>query len=108
MQRNPNMVIIILIVLCVAAGVIWLQLRLSKKPNKWSGLILPTITFIYSLICVFNIVGTDNLWHNVILTVSTLLLFNISTIILLAIYFAYREHFRRKAQIEKMDIQDLK
>lgn len=86
MQRNPDVVIILLIALCVAAGVIWLQLCLSKKLNKWLGLILPTITFIYSLICVLNIVGTDSLWHNMILTVSTLLLFNISTIILLAIY----------------------
>jgi len=42
-----------------------------------------------------------------ILTVSTLLLFNISTIILLAIYFGCREKLKRKAQLEKMNIQDL-
>jgi len=101
-----NTTIVLLIVLIAAVGVI-LQLFLSKKSSKWLGLILPIITFAFSLLYVLNIVGTDSLWHNMILTVSTLLLFNISTIILLAIYFGCREKLKRKAQLEKMSIQDL-
>lgn len=101
-----NTTIVLLIVLIAAVGVI-LQLFLSKKSSKWLGLILPIITFAFSLLSLLNIVGTDNLWQNIILNVSTLLLSNIPTIILLAIYFACREKLKRKAQLEKMNIQDL-
>lgn len=101
-----NTTIVLLIVLIAAVGVI-LQLFLSKKSNKWLGLILPIITFVFSLLYVLNIMDTGSLWQNMILIVSTLLLSNIPTIILLAIYFACREKLKRKAQLEKMNIQDL-
>ena len=100
-------IIVLLIVLIVAVGVLWLQFFLSKKSSKWLGLILPIITFAFSLLYVLNIMDTGSLWQNMILIVSTLLLSNIPTIILLAIYFACREKLKRKAQLEKMNIQDL-
>lgn len=102
-----NVIFILLIVLLAAIGIIWLQLFLSKKTSKWSGLIIPIITFAFSFLYVSNIIDTGSLWQNIILIVSTLLLSNIPTIILVAIYFACREKLKRKAQIEKMNIQDL-
>ena len=99
--------IALLIVSLVAAGLIWLQLFLSKKSSKWFGLILPIITFVFSLLRVLGIMDTGSLWQNIILAVSTLLLLNIPTIVLLAIYFACREKLKKKAQLEKMNIQDL-
>lgn len=105
MSRNIIVLLIVLIVLIVA--VLWLQFFLSKKSSKWLGLILPIITFAFSLLYVLNIMDTGSLWQNMILIVSTLLLSNIPTIILLAIYFACREKLKRKAQLEKMNIQDL-
>jgi hypothetical protein len=40
---------IVLIVILIAAGIIWLQIFLSKKENKWPGLILPLISVCVSL-----------------------------------------------------------
>jgi len=96
-----------LIVLLVGAGFIWLQVFLSKKSGKWFGLILPIITFGFSLLYLLNIADTGSLWQNIILIVSTLLLSNIPTLVLLTIYFACRERLERKAQLEKMNVQDL-
>jgi hypothetical protein len=97
----------LLIGILVFVGIILLQLFLSKTSSKWLGLILPIIFFIFSLLTVLNIADTGDVWQNVTLIALALLLTNIPTIILLAIYFAVREKLKRKAQIEKMNIQDL-
>jgi len=97
----------LLIVLLAGAGLIWLQALLSKRPSKWLGLILPIISFGFSVLYLLNIADTGSLWQNSLLVVSTLLLSNIPTLIFLAIYFACREKMARKAQLEKMNIQDL-
>lgn len=101
----------IIFLLLVVAGLACLQLFLSKRPNKWVGLVLPIITFVLSLIYVLNIMDTGNLWSNIVLIISTLLLANIPTVILLAIYLACRDKKdkanKKKAQLEKMNIQDL-
>lgn len=102
-----NTTIVLLIGLIAAAGVIWLQLFLSKKSSKWFGLILPAVTFAFSLLYVLGMMDTGSLWQNIILIVSIFFLSNIPTLILLAIYFACRERLKRKAQLEKMNIQDL-
>ena len=36
----------LIIFLAVVIGVIWLQIFLSKKDNKWLGLILPIVAFL--------------------------------------------------------------
>ena len=46
-------VLVFFIVLC--AAVIVLQIFLSKKENKWAGLILPFISFSFSLLTVLGI-----------------------------------------------------
>ncbi len=46
--------ITLLILLALGVGIILLQIYLSKKENKWSGLVLPIISFCISLIAVFN------------------------------------------------------
>lgn len=43
-----------IIFLAVIIGVIFLQIFLSKKQNKWLGLILPLICFMFSLIIVLG------------------------------------------------------
>ena len=50
-----NAIISLFIFLALGAGIIFLQIFLSKKENKWLGLILPIISFCISLIAVFNI-----------------------------------------------------
>ncbi|SHI22634.1 hypothetical protein SAMN02745823_03614 [Sporobacter termitidis DSM 10068] len=103
-----NLIIILFIGLPVTAGIIWLQLFLSKKASKWLGLIMPLIIFAFSLLIVVgNIMYTGSPWETALLIVTTLLLSNIPTAILLAIYFACREQRKKRAQVEKMNIQDL-
>jgi len=101
--------IVLFVVLAIMAGGIWLQIFLSKKESNWFGLILPFITFAYSLLMVFSIAITDGMtgWDIFGLIASTLFMANIPTIILVAIYFGCREKIKRKRALEKMNIQDL-
>mgnify|MGYP000853322012 FL=1 len=97
------------ILIVIFAVVIALQLFLSKKENKWLGLILPAIFFIYSLLMVFNISVHESMtaWDIFSMIASVFLLTNIPTIILLGIYVACREKIKRNAELNKMNIQDL-
>lgn len=45
----------IIIFLLFLAGIVWLQIFLSKKRNKWLGLFIPMICFIFSLVSVLSI-----------------------------------------------------
>lgn len=134
-------IIMLLVLLALGVGIILLQIYLSKKKNKWLGLILPIISFCISLIAVFNIaVNTTNTLSGVlqvtdengiviqeevvpatpnttqqtqnmpslIFTIgAVLLLYNIPTIVLLAVYFGCREKQRQRKGLEKMQAQDL-
>ena len=95
--------------LIVIAGIVLLQVFLSKKENKWLGLILPLISFGYSLLMVFSLAVYEGMtgWHIFTLIMSVFLTANVPTIILLAIYFACRGSIKRKKALEKMSIQDL-
>lgn len=91
-------------------GGVFLQIFLSKKNSKWFGLILPAITFLYSLLMVLGLAVYDGMDGReiFILIASTFLLSNIPTIVLLGIYFGCREKMKLRAELEKMSIQDLK
>ena len=104
-----KMYIMIIVLLLFFAGIVWLQVFLSKKKSKFLGLILPGISFIYSLIMVFNIAVFDSMSGSETFRIiaSTLLLSNIPTIILIAIYIGSRERIKQNKEMEKMNIQDL-
>jgi len=99
----------LIILLLVLIGIVLLQIFLSKRESRWLGLILPAINVFLSLIIVFGrtFYGNESLGQMVIAILSIFLMFNISTLILLAIYFACREKLRNIKEIEKMSIQDL-
>jgi hypothetical protein len=82
--------------LCVA--MIVLQIFLLRKEKRPAGFILPIISFGISLFFV-SIGGT--------LDVYTFLLFNILTIILLAIYALSKGKRNKQRDLDKMSIQDL-
>lgn len=91
-----------------------LQIFLSKKESKWLGLILPTISFLYSLIAVvgfiaYTFVGNQNeeVAGSLFPIMALLIYPNIPTVILLLIYSHYREEKRKHKEIDKMNIQDL-
>jgi hypothetical protein len=98
-----------IILILIFAAIIALQVFFSKKENKWLGLILPAIFFVYSLLMVLNVAVFDDMsgWDVFSMLASTFLLSNIPTLILLGIYFAYRGKIKRNDELNKMNIQDL-
>lgn len=126
------LILTIPILIVIAAGIILLQIFLSKRDGKWFGLMLPAISFIVSLLIVVSIVAYTNIGitsrsiseEGTIVTfeiedtrpafgavagqvIITFLLSNIPTVVLIAIYAACREKRKRVLEIEKMQIQDL-
>lgn len=54
-------IIISFIILSILTGGILLQTFLSKKESKWLDLILPGITYAFSLLMVFSIAYTNSM-----------------------------------------------
>lgn len=100
-------ILCLFVLLLFAAGVIALQIFLSRRESKWPGLVLPLLTLLQSLLYVLSVADTGSVSQNVLLVLSTLLVGNIPTLGLLAVYWAAREKRRIKAQMDKMQIDDL-
>ena len=96
-----------LLSLALILGATALQIGLSKKESKWPGLVLPGISFLWSLLYLFNLMDTGSVVQNILMAILTILLTNIPTLVLLAIYWAVREKRRKRSEIEKMNIDDL-
>ncbi|MBN7773096.1 hypothetical protein [Clostridium aminobutyricum] len=101
--------IALIAVLLIIVGIVFLQIFLSKKKNKWLGLILPLLCLGYSFLMLLGIMVYDSMGAGEILALFsvTFITANIPTIVLLAIYAACREKFKKDKEIEKMNIQDL-
>ncbi|WP_313339682.1 hypothetical protein [Sedimentibacter sp.] len=132
-MKNSSIITIVFLLFLV--GIVLLQIFLSKKRNKWLGLVIPLICFIFSLISVLSIpmyttlsttirtetdsgvlieevqvedsIEKPSIGKMLAMTTPVFLVSNIPTIILLAIYFACRENIKRKSELEKMNVQDL-
>ena len=81
--------------------------RSSWRQSRWPGLLLPALTLLYSLVMVLNVANTGDLASALLAMGVTFLLGNLPTLILLVIYAVCREQYRRKKQMERMNIQDL-
>lgn len=104
---SRTMIAFLVFVLVVLVGGILLQIFLSKRESRWPGLVLPLLTFLWSLLGPLNVMDTGSVARNILLVLVTLLAGNIPTLILLAIYWAVREKRRVKDQIDKMKIDEL-
>ncbi|MFL0248677.1 hypothetical protein [Candidatus Clostridium stratigraminis] len=91
------------------AGIVLLQIFLSKRENKWLGLIFPMISFMFSILAVlgYAFYANQSTVERIFQLIMILLLWNIPTISLLAIYFACREKFKKNKSLDKMKIEDL-
>ena len=108
MEMATRVIWVTLIVLLVlVVGGILLQIFLSKRESKWPGLVLPVISFLWSLLYLFNLMDAGSVVRNILMAILTILLTNIPTLVLLAIYWAVREKRRKRSEIEKMNIDDL-
>ena len=96
--------LVFLLVLLV--GIVLLQIFLSKREGRWPGLILPLLTFLYSLLMACSAVAYNGEipWGAIL---ASLILGNLPTVILLAIYAVCREKFRKQSELDKMNIKDL-
>jgi uncharacterized membrane protein HdeD (DUF308 family) len=99
----------LLFLIIFLGGIIILHVFLSKRENKWLGLILPIISIMFSIITVLGLAfyGNQSTAEIIFQLIMVFLLSNIPTIILLAIYFACREKFKKNRELDKMNIQDL-
>jgi len=86
-----------LISLIFLVGLITLQIYLSKRKNKWLGLILPTINVIYSIVIILSaaFLGNISIVQIIIQATMSFLLCNTSTMILIVIYFVCREKIKK-------------
>lgn len=99
----------VIVLLVLVVGGILLQIFLSRRQSRWPGLVLPGLTFLYSLLMVLGVAAFDTLgggfpWGPIL---ACLIWGNIPTLVLLAIYWAAREKFRVQSQMDKMKINDL-
>ena len=104
---SENSIFGMVLLLVFVVGGIVLQIFLSRKENKLFGLILPAITFGVSLLFVLNVANAGELSTVIVMTISTFLLLNIPTAVLLVIYAACRGKRKRQRDLEKMSVQDL-
>lgn len=97
----------LLLFLALLVGGILLQIFLSKRKSKWPGLILPAVTFLWSLVLVLNAAAFDSLAQAAATVLMVFILGNIPTAVLLGIYFACREKRRKRSELDKMKLSDL-
>ena len=98
-----NLINVILLIVFIIS--LFLQTYLSKRKDKISGLILPTIYFLRSFRSVLELWGRDISTGEILFIV---LLQNIATIIFIVIFILCKKKIKRNEEIEKMNIQDLK
>jgi len=119
----------------ILVGIVCLQISLSKKENKWLGLIIPLVFFLFSIMSVLGysmystttstsvleaidgvIVNketieaqTENLSNGEILTtiIPVFIVTNIPTLVFLIIYSSFRKKKKKNLELQKMNIQDL-
>ena len=104
-MRNVAIVLGFGMLVFVVGGIL-LQIFLSKRERKWPGLVLPLLTFLYALLMACSAVAYSEkiIWGPIL---TSLILGNIPTVILLAIYAACREKRRKRGELDKMQIKDL-
>ena len=99
----------LILAVLLLAGIVCLQIFLSKRESKWPGLVLPILAFLLGLLYPLNMIAPSE-GTTVSFIIEMLIVWfigNIPTIILLAIYFGCRGKQRRIKQLDKMNIQDL-
>lgn len=108
-----NSIFLIIIVSLPSAALIFLQIHLSKKENKWYGLILPILTGLLSALCILGAAAfvLSNASESPLGALSfcllLVILLNIPTIGLLLIYRFCRKKRLPKTEMNKINIQDV-
>ncbi|MCQ2443364.1 MAG: hypothetical protein MJ077_09710 [Oscillospiraceae bacterium] len=101
--------IIFVVIFLLVFGVLpfVLQVWLSKRESRYPGMVLPVLSLLFALVAVLGCVMYEYEKGDIFVLVIPFLLFNIPTVIHLTIYFACREKFSKKKQMDKLNVQDL-
>ena len=102
-----TIIALLVFLLVFVVGGILLQIFLSKRESRWPGLVLPAITFLFSLLMVLNLMALGGIGQVIGSILTVLITGNIPTLILLAIYFACRGRRNKRAEMDRMNIEDL-
>ena len=102
---RTSIVLMVVFLVFIVGGVL-LEIFLARRESKWPGLVLPVLTLLYSLAMACNVaaIGDSFPWGALL---GTLVVGNIPTVVLLAIYVACREKQRKRSELDKMEIYDL-
>ena len=102
---RTSIVLMVVFLVFIVGGVL-LEIFLARRESKWPGLVLPVLTLLYSLAMACNVaaIGDSFPWGALL---GTLVVGNIPTVELLAIYVACREKQRKRSELDKMEIDDL-
>lgn len=105
--------------LAIISIVLYLQVKLSTKDNKYLGLILPFVSFAMAAMMTYGFSSFNGIIYpventrsvmnkpEVIPIILLLLVTNIPTAILSGIYYSERSKKKIRKEIEKMRIEDL-
>ena len=109
MSFSLRTIIVLTFLMVLLIGCIILQVFLSRRESPWPGLVLPGLSFLYSLIVMLNVVilFDSSGWEIAATFFMVFLLYNIPTLVLLAIYFACRAKFRRRRGVDRRNAKDL-
>ena len=99
--------ILLLVLVALMAGGVVLQVYLSRMEKGWPGLCLPGLCFLGSLAPLFQLSAVGSPWELTRTAFAVLLLGNIPTLVLLAIWLFCRRGRRRRSQMRKMKIDEL-
>lgn len=102
---RTSIVLMVVFLVFIVGGVL-LEIFLARRESKWPGLVLPVLTLLYSLAMACNVaaIGDSFPWGALL---GTLVVGNIPTVVLLAIYVACWEKQRKRSELDKMEIDDL-
>lgn len=121
MKNAPiNLIISLLLMILIIGLIVFIQIKLSRKENKYLGLILPGLSFLFSLVTILGMIsymGLSSSSSGIVESVETkldylgvffiFLVTNIPTMLLVIIYYAERNKIKVNKSIEKMKIKDL-
>ena len=104
--------ILIVIGLAVFIGLIFLQIFLSKAKRKWPGLVLPGYNIVLSIIADLGLLYMTTAGTSIFIgIIAIFVVFNIPTLVYLAIYKVVRSNRKdspkNNQEITRMNIQDL-
>ena len=102
---RTSIVLMVVFLVFIVGGVL-LEIFLARRESKWPGLVLPVLTLLYSLAMACNVaaIGDSFPWGALL---GTLVVGNIPTVVLLAIYVACREKQRKRSELDNIEIDDL-